>query len=129
MDGLAMSADSEGKKTKTDWFYYVTDKVIPFATKLWFDWVEWVLILGALQYLLVKSSSWVVALVLLISYTLFGLYFGTYIQNQLILLSTRNIPVTKLVPRLLSILLAAVISFGMFIVLRVVIFQVAAHKE
>jgi hypothetical protein len=122
-----MSIDLQAKKTEEEWQQF-NNRVIPSATKLWFDWVEWVLIMGALWYLMGKTKSWAVGIAVVISFVMFTAYFNSYILNQI---SFYNFPFVKSekVTRWLSLSLAVAISFGISLLLRAVIFEVAAHKE
>jgi hypothetical protein len=46
----------------------------PKFTKLWFDLLEWVLIMGALRYLHDKTNSTIVSIAFYVSLVLFALY-------------------------------------------------------
>lgn len=83
----------------------------------WFQWVEWLLMLGALTFVAEKSDSLAVKVVTIISYVMLGLYFQSYFyQFEFV-----NIPYLKRNPRLsraISIGISAVLGLVVFFLLR-----------
>jgi hypothetical protein len=127
MEGSGMPIDLQAKKTEAEWIQF-SDKMIRDGTRTWFDWCEWVLITGALMYLTQKSKNWFVALAALMSLVTLFIYFTSYIAGQLL---PYNFPLIKSekVARVLSVIISLSISFGIYYLLKAVIFEVAAHKE
>jgi hypothetical protein len=117
--------DFRAKKTNAEW----GESWQRFAdtwTRLWFDWVGWVLITGALMYLYRQSKSPAVLITVCISFVFFIMYFTSYFNR----FTFHGFPfVTS--PRLslvLSVILSVSLSYGLFYLLKAVVFAVASHS-
>ena len=86
------------------------------------------MITGALMYLAQKSKSWAVGAAVGISLIAIVMYFTSYVGGRLIFYNFPYIKSLK-TTRLLSVIISCAISFGLYYLLKAVIFEVAAHKE
>jgi ABC-type maltose transport system permease subunit len=100
----------------------------PKFTKLWFDLLEWVLIMGALQYLHDKTNSTIVSVVFYVSLVLFALYvpfaigrFFQFFRFPFIKSAVWTIA--------LHILVSAVAGFGTLYLLKSLVYEIAKHHE
>jgi hypothetical protein len=122
-----MPIDLQAKKTEPDWVQ-LADKQIREGTRTWFEWCEWVLLTGALMYVAKKSKSWAADAAVLISLLVLITYCTVYIAGRM---RFENFPFIKSqkVTLVLSVVISLSISFGLWYLLRTVIFEVAANKE
>jgi hypothetical protein len=112
-------------------FDFVADALLtaqPKFTKLWFDLLEWVLIMGALWYLHGKTKSAIVLIVFYVSLTLFALYVPIAIGR---FFRFFRFPFIKslVLTILLSMFISAAAGVGVLYLLRAVVYEIAKHKE
>ena len=113
-----MKIDLKEKKSEAEWQRTV-DRFALAATPKWFEWLGWVLILGALTFLEKKVDSVALHILLGISGGLFVLYFFNFFYQ----FEFENIPFIKspAVARIVSIVLAGAIGTGLWFLFRAVI--------
>jgi len=75
-----MKIDLKAKKSEAEWQHMI-DKFALAVTPKWFEWLGWVLILGALTFLGKKADSIAINVILGISGGLFVLYFFNFFTN------------------------------------------------
>ena len=66
--------DLQRRETEAGWIALI-DRFGLRAAPTWFNWLGWVLALGALQFLYAESQSMALGSILLVSYGLLWLYF------------------------------------------------------
>jgi hypothetical protein len=124
----ASLARRRARKPRID---FVADALLtaqPKFTKLWFDLLEWVLIMGALWYLHGKTKSTIVLIVFYVSLVLFALYvpvavgrFFQFFRFPFIKSSVLTI--------LLSMCISVAAGVGVLYLLQTVVYEIAKHKE
>jgi hypothetical protein len=100
----------------------------PGFTKLWFDLLEWVLIMGALWYLHGKTDSKPVLVVFYMSLVIFAAFVPIAVGRTFMFL---RFPFVKSVGLtiLLSMGISAASGIGVFYLFHTVVFELAKHKE
>ena len=85
------------------------------APKL-FEWLRWVVILGAITYVANRSDSFVLKILLSISYGVMLLYFQSFFYQ----VKFKNLPYVKNqnVERVISIGLSTLLSLGTYLLVR-----------
>jgi len=113
-----MKIDLKVKKSEAEWQRTI-DRFALAATPKWFEWLGWVLILGALTFLAKKADSLAIHIILGISGGLFVLYFFNFFYQ----FEFKNIPFIKSpsVARIVSIALAGAIGIGLWLLFKAVI--------
>ena len=99
----------------------------PF-TKLWFDLLEWVLIMGALRYLYIKTESIVVSIVFYVSLVLLALYVPVAVGRSFTFFRFPFVKSLALII-LLSMFISAAAGFGVFFLLKSLVYEIANHHE
>jgi hypothetical protein len=112
-------------------FDFVANALIaaqPRFTKLWFDLLEWVLIMGALWYLHSKTESTIVLVVFYASLALFAVYVPIVIGR---FFQFFRFPFIKSLALtiLLSMCISAAAGVGVLYLLQAVVYEIAEHKE
>jgi hypothetical protein len=124
----ASLARYHAKEHKFDFFANAFLRAQPEFTKLWFDLLEWVLIMGGLEYLHSKTKSTVVVVVLYISLAIFALYvpfaIGRFFQFF-------RFPFIKSIPLtfVLSVCISVAAGFGTLYMLHSVVNEFAKYHE
>jgi len=72
--------DFERQDTELGW-YQRTDRMGIKGAPIWFNWLAWVLALGAFHYIFMKTSSVVVLVVIGISYFFLWFYFQGFFNQ------------------------------------------------
>lgn len=100
----------------------------PKFTKLWFDFLEWVLIMGALYYLHGKSESYSVPIVFWLSMVIFCIYVPIAIGGTFHFV---RFPGVKSLAWTLVLSACISIASGIAVVsmLRIIVFELAQHKD
>ena len=119
-----MKIDFDKKDTEAGWQARL-DKFWLAATPRWFDWVGWLLILGALTFVAQKTSNMAVKIVTAISYALLFMYFQSYFyQFEFV-----NLPFVKRHPyfaRAASLAISGLLGLGVYFLIR---FSIAAFAS
>ena len=91
------------------------DRFFLYATPIWFDWLTWILIIGAIQVVADKTNDIYVHAILGISYFFFFSYMFAYFYKNKI----NGIPFieSNKIRRIVSIILSAWISLCVFYLL------------
>ena len=58
-----------------------TDRFALQAAPTWFSWLEWVLVLGAFDYLAMKSGGWLPRVIAAVSIGLLWMYFNSFFRR------------------------------------------------
>lgn len=86
------------------------------ATQKWFEWLGWLLIIGAVTYVEDKEPSIYIKIIQIISYILLFFYFQSYFYQFTFI----NIPLTKGRPNLaraLSLLMSGVFGLAFYLLI------------
>ncbi len=104
--------DPERRDTKVGW-QGACDGFALAAAPMWFNWLEWILVLGAFDYLAAKSGAWLPRLAAAVSVGFLWMYFNAFffrIQRGLVRVPAPS--VERGVSTIFSSLLAACFWFG-----------------
>lgn len=111
-----MKIDFDAKDTEAGWQARL-DKFWLAATPQWFDWVGWLLIMGALTFVSQETLNIAVKIIVAISYGLLLMYFGSYFyQFEFI-----NLPFVKRYPkvaRVTSLAISGLLFLGTYFLIR-----------
>ncbi len=69
--------DLRRRETEAGW-QDVCDRFALTAAPTWFNWLEWILVLGAFDYLATKSGSWLPRVAAAVSLGLLWMYFNAF---------------------------------------------------
>jgi hypothetical protein len=72
-----VEVDFRRRDTETGWLGTL-DRFGLAAAPIWFEWLEWVLVLGAFEYLAIKTGAGVVRFIVLASIGLLWFYFNGF---------------------------------------------------
>lgn len=102
------------KKTETEW-QRVLDRFWKKVTPRWFEWLEWTLILGALQFVVEETRSLILSIVCAFSYV--ALFF--YLQGVFYSAEFYGFPWVKSerTRRTLSLIVSGILSYGLWLLL------------
>ena len=109
-----MNIDFNTKKTESEWQTSI-DKFWKYVTPLWFEILEWVLILGVISYLANQTRNMTLRIVSSISYV----FIFFYIQSLFYTIDFKGFPLVKTNrgQRILSIILSGITSFLVWILI------------
>ncbi|VVB64522.1 Uncharacterised protein [uncultured archaeon] len=106
--------DISAKKTEAGWGE-ANDKFYLYATQLWFDWLKWMIILGAIKVVAATTRDPIVQLIESISYVFFMMYMlGFFWRFEFHGIPRINNERTRLI---LSLILSLLLTVGTFNVL------------
>ena len=113
--------DFQAKKTEAEWLRTLDDFWMK-ATPKWFEWLEWLLILGAIQFLAKQTQNTVLRVVSATSYA--ALFF--YLQSFFFSLEFYGFPLTKSerVRRLLSLVLSGILAIALGLLFAKLVSQI-----
>jgi len=116
-----MKVDLNAKKTEAEWQRRIDD-FWKQATPVWFQWLEWLFILGVIAYLAKETQSAVLKLVSSVSYAVLFLY----LQALFFSLEFHGFPLVKSerVGRIVSLVLSAVLSVTFWLLLTRVVSEI-----
>jgi len=116
-----MQGDFKEKKTEAQWQKAIDD-FWRRATPQWFDWLEWVLILGIMTFLAEQTKAILLIIVSAISYA--ALFF--YLQSLVFSLEFHGFPLIRSERgrRIASLLLSGVLSIALWILLSSLVSQI-----
>jgi hypothetical protein len=109
-----MKIDLKAKKTEADW-QKTLDIFWTKATPQWFQWLEWILILGAIAFLTEKTQNITLDIVSGISYI--ALFF--YLQSFFFSLEFHGFPLlrSERAKRLVSLIVSGLLSLTLWLLL------------
>lgn len=115
-----MKINLKAEKTEYEW-QKIIDKFWLIFTPNWFNWLSWVLIIGAITYLAEKSNNILLNVAEIISY----LSLFHYLQAFFYSLEFHGIPFIKneKVRRAISLLISAFLASGIFLFLSKLVFE------
>ena len=111
-----MKIDFETQDTEAGWQNRL-DRLLLVAAPKWFEWMEWLLILGALTFVSEKTSNIAVQLITSISYVFLLLYFQHYFYK----FEFVNMPLVKKhqrVARATSIAVSCLLGVGVYLLIK-----------
>lgn len=117
-----MKIDFNAKKTEAEWQKVLDDFWMKAAPK-WFEWIGWIIILGAFTFLRKTQENIIIKVVLGISYI--ALFF--YLQSFFFSVKFYGLPFIKSekARRIISLILSGFLSYGTWLFLRKVVFQIS----
>ena len=115
---MANEVNLKAQKSEAEWQKTI-DKFALSATKRWFDWLGWVLILGAFTYLQKATGHIAVTIILSISGALFVLHFASFFYQW----EFKNFPFIKseTLARFISYFLSGMLGMGLYWLLTTVV--------
>ena len=114
------------KETEAGWVS-VMDRFGLQATPTWFNWLGWVLALGALHFLHARSHSALFATMLLLSYGLLWLYFLGFFYR----IEIKGVPLlaNPTIARIVSIVISGLLAFTAWSVATFVAREIARFQQ
>lgn len=114
-----MEVNFKSKKTETQWQSSV-DEFWLKVTPLWFDWLQWILVLGAISFLAKQTENRILIFVSGISR--FALFF--YLQSLFYSIEFKGFPIkSRRWQRIISLVISGVLSYGIWYLLSSLISQ------
>jgi hypothetical protein len=104
-----MKIDIEARKTEYGWQRTI-DNFWLKGTPKWFEWLEWVIILGVFTFLDKNYEIPVISIIVVISYLAFLFYFNSFFFS----IEFHGVPYVKSnrKRRLVSLILSAILTIG-----------------
>jgi hypothetical protein len=127
-EATASVARYRAPKPKADFFASLFIAAQPKFTKLWFDLLEWVLIMGALRYLYNQTQSTIVFGVFWVSLALFALYVPFAVGRFFMFYRFLFIKSAAVIIYL-SMGISAASGVGVFYLLKNLVYEIAKHHE
>jgi hypothetical protein len=127
VQGVTVKTDVDIAKQRTDAEWQgVFDRLGLKGAPIWFEWLNWTLIIGALRYIQGRTGSTTIGIVLGVSAVLFVYYFFAFFHQY----SFRNIPFVRSerATRFVSIALSGLLGIGTWDLLTRVI-AILSHQE
>lgn len=117
-----MKIDFKSKKTEAEWQKALDDFWMK-ATPKWFEWLGWIIILGAFTFLNKTQENLIIKVITGISYI--ALFF--YLQSFFFSFEFHGLPFVKSekVRRIISLILSVLLSYGAWLFLREVVSQIS----
>ena len=118
--------DLRHRESEAGW-QRVIDRFVLKAAPKWFEWLNWVLVIAAFQYVADQSRNQLVRLVPALSVVLLWLYFNAFFFR----LRLKGLPLVRSarVERAVSIVISALLSTACWFAARSVASVVAAHTR
>ena len=118
--------DFAHKATEAQW-QQILDEFGAKAAPVWFNWLGWVLLLGAQVYLVKQVHSLLLAFTIVISVGLLYLHFHSFFYR----LDFKNVPVVgrRLNKRALSLMISGVVAFASWRAAIWIALIVAEHQS
>ena len=106
------------KKTEKEW-QNSWDQFWIAITPLWFDWLQWILVLGVLGYIAKQTQNLFLAIIYVFSY----MAFYSYLQGIFYSLEFQGLPFvkTKRAQRIMSLLLSGIMAIAVWFLISNVI--------
>jgi hypothetical protein len=118
---LYMKIDMNSKKTEPRW-QEVIDNFWKKVTPLWFDWLQWVLVLGVLGYVANQTKNIILVIIYAFSYMAFFFYMqSTFFSIEFV--GFNGIKSLR-IQRVLSIVISGSLSIAIWLLLSNVIIQI-----
>lgn len=104
----------KAKKTESEW-QRVLERFWKKVTPRWFEWLEWILILGVLQFVVEQTRSLILSIVCAFSYL--ALFF--YLQGVFYSVEIYGFPWVKSerTRRMLSLIVSGILSYALWLLL------------
>ena len=108
-----VDADPHPRENQASW-QAACDRFAFAAAPTWFNWLEWVFVLGAFDYLAAKSGAWLPRLAAAVSLGLLWMYFNAFFFRIQLQRDggVRSAGVGRAVSTIASSALAALFWFG-----------------
>lgn len=121
-----MKVDFNAKKTEPQW-QHVLDEFWKKITPLWFDWLQWILILGVIGFLAEQTRN----IVLFIAYTFSYIALFFYLQSIFFSIEFRGISrvKSKRAQRFISMAVSGTLLIGVWLLLSSLIFLVKGKVQ
>ena len=107
-----MKINFQVKKHEFEWQKIVDNFWLNFAPR-WFNWLGWVIIIGAITYLNEKSESIFLTVTIIISYIALFFYFQGFFYS----IEFHGIPFIKneKIRRVISLLISSILATGIYV--------------
>jgi hypothetical protein len=124
MSGIEI--DFRRRETEPGW-QRIMDRFALAAAPKWFEWLEWILVLAAFQYLADKDGGGLARLVPAVSVLLLWFYFNAFFFR----LEFRGLPLVRSgrVERIVSIILSGVLAPAFWLAAKTIADIVATHTK
>lgn len=119
-----MTVDFSDKKTEAGWQKSV-DEFWKVVTPLWFDWLEWVIILGVFTLVAQETGNLLVRIVTSVSY--FAMFF--YLQSLFFSIEFVGFPRVRSnrLRRILSLVTSGVLALSTYLLLTTLVGQLGGY--
>lgn len=114
-------------RTEEEW-RLIALKWIPTATKLWFEWIEWAVVMGALYYAYERSKNWAVVIALGVSNLMLMMYFTSLFSNLITYKSFSFLKSDRASFRL-AIVISVAATLATTTILRTVVAELSMHPD
>jgi len=112
----AKKINLSAKKTEAEWAE-ANDRFFLKATPVWFEWLEWIIIIGAIQVIADKTQDIYVKLIGGISYAFLFFYFVAFFYR----IEFHGIPLTK------SEIRRRIVSFVLSVSIGMIVYHLLIH--
>ena len=121
-----MKINFKAKKTELQWQEDFDNFWIK-ATPLWFDWLQWIIVLGVLSFFAQQSKN----IVLLITYAFSYIALFFYLQGIFFSLEFKGFPLlkSKRWQKAISIVVSGILSFSIWYFLTNLILQLQGKAQ
>jgi len=121
-----MKIDFSVRKTELGW-QETLDNFWKRVTPLWFDWLQWILVLGVIGYLAQQSRN----VIIIITYTFSYVALFFYLQGLFFSLEFRGLPLirSKRAQRIASLILSGILSLAIWLFLASLISQIQGRVQ
>ncbi len=121
-----MKIDFSARKTELGW-QETLDNFWKRVTPLWFDWLQWTLVLGVIGYLAQQSRNVIIIVTYAFSYV--ALFF--YLQGLFFSLEFKGLPLirSKRAQRIASLILSGILSLAIWLFLASLISQIQGKVQ
>ena len=113
--------DFKTKKTEAGWQRVLDDFWLK-ATPKWFEWLTWVIILGAFSFLTQQIQNVIISIAYSFSYVALFFYFQGFFFSQ----DFHGFPLVKSekVRRLVSLLISGILTYGIWLFLSRLVLEI-----
>jgi hypothetical protein len=121
-----MKINFKARKTELQW-QEDFDNFWVGAMPLWFDWLQWIIVLGVVSFLAQQSRN----IVLLITYTFSYIALFFYLQGIFFTIEFKGFPLmkSKRLQKVISIVISGILSFSIWYFLTNLILRLQGKTQ
>lgn len=121
---MKKKVDFGAEKTEYEWQEAADNFYLTYVPK-WFNFLEWVVLLGVFHFLAWQLNNWVLKTIYAVS--LFGFWF--FLQSYFFNIHIEGVPLIKSerAKRLFSLIMGGIISTGVFILTDNIVSQISGQ--